>query len=174
MRRLFLVALAVLFTCGIASATEIQGVVEPKNYPTVWTETVYNGSGAAISSGTIVEWDFETSDSTINWYDDMCPWVQTADGASDIWTAGVLIYGRDLADGSVGQIIIRGPAYVLEHSTPGTANQLCGSHTDGTVTTDGAGANTAALGVVIDASPSSSGLGSGYSIVYVDVTLSDD
>jgi len=178
MRKLFLfVVLALLLTFGVANATNIPQMVDPKEYPTVWTEVVYNGSGSTIYSGHIVQWDFETSDSSINYNDDMCMWIATADAASDIWTAGVVPVGNNIANGAVGAIIIRGPAYIMEHTTPPTANEICGTHTDGTVTTDGAGANTSSIGITVDASPTygpNGGSGSGFSIVYVEPTQSDD
>jgi len=182
MRKILLLTLAILLvTVGIAAATNIPTTTDPKNYPTVWIEQVYNGSGASITSGYIVEWDHATSEGAENWYDDMCPYVQTADSASDIWTAGVVPYGNNIADGSTGAIIIRGPAYVLEHSTPPAVNNICGSHTNGTVTTDNAGANTSSLGVVILVDLANSGVGdnpdapaTSWCLVYVDPTQEAD
>lgn len=177
MKKYLFIVLALLLTCGVANvfATGIPTATDPKSYPTVWTEDVYNGSGSTIQSAVIVEWDFETSDSADNWNDDMCPWVKLANGASDIWTAGVTVYGSTIADGTTGRIIIRGPAYVLEHSTPGAADNLVGTHTNGTVTTDSASANTAALGICVDASPSyGPSDGGGYSIIFVEITPEAD
>lgn len=177
MKKLFLLVFALLLMAGVANATNIPQMVDPKNYPTVWTELVYNGSGSTIQSATIVEWDFDASDVDENQYDDMCSWVQTADGASDIWTAGVVPWGKTIANGDVGPIVIKGPTFVIEHSTSPAANNMCGSHTDGSVTTDAASANTAALGIAINISPSVGPMGSacsGYSIVYVDITQEAD
>lgn len=176
MRKILFSLLAVLLLVGVANATEIPGTVEPKNYPTVWTETVYNGSGATIVSAYVVEWDFDVSDSTNNWYDDMCPWVQTASAADSIWTAGVLPYGRDLADGEIGQIIIRGPAYVMAGAS-GTVNQLIGSEADGQTADAAQTTDNCVLGRTIKAKGHAHGPevihGPNYPIVYVDVDCSD-
>ena len=175
MKKLLFVLAILLVVAGNAYADHIPTAVDAKNEPAVWTADVYNGSASAISSGTIAQWDFETSDSAAldgTWYDDMCPWVITADASSDIWTAGVVPYGKDIAAYSPGAIIIRGPAYVLESSTPPVANEICGTSASGTVTTDAASANTTSLGITIDASPTA--LGSGYSLVFVDPTQEAD
>ncbi len=172
MKKIFLFVFALLLIAGVCYADHVPTAVDAKNEPAVWTADVYNGSASDISSGMIVQWDFETSDPEGTWYDDMCPYVITADAVSDIWTAGVVPYGKIIAAYSPGAIIIRGPAWVLEHSTPPAANEICGSHTNGTVTTDAASANTCALGITIDASPS--GLGSGYSLVFVNPTVEAD
>ena len=182
MRKILLLSLVALFVmAGVAFATNIPTTTDPKNYPTVWIEQVYNGSGSDIVSGYIVEWDHATSDGAENWYDDMCPWVQLCDGASDIWTAGVVPYGNNITNGSTGAIIIRGPAYVLEHSTPPAINNICGSHTNGTVTTDAASGNTSSLGVVILVDVGNSGVGdnpdapaTSWCIVFVDPTQEAD
>jgi len=189
MSKLLRFALAILFILGIAGvsfADNIPSVVDPKNHRVVWTANVYNGSGAEIVSGYIVEWDFDTANSTAldgRWYDDMCPYVQLCDGASDIWTAGVVPYGKNIADGDVGSIIIRGPAYVLKHSTPPAVNNMCGSHTDGTVTTDAASANTCALGITIKATAaagtgpdqnSSTSACTAWAVIYVEPTQEAD
>ena len=171
MKKLLFVLAILLVVAGNAYADHVPLAVDAKNEPAVWTADVYNGSATAIASGTIAQWDFETSDSVTSDNDDMCPWVITADAASDIWTAGVVPYGKAIAAYSPGAIIIRGPAYVLEHSTPPVANEICGSHTNGTVTTDAASANTTSLGITIDASPTG---WAGYSIVYVDPTQEAD
>jgi hypothetical protein len=177
MKKLFLVVFALLLMVGVANATNIPQMVDPKNYPTVWTELVYNGSGSTIQSATIVEWDFDTSDVDENQYDDMCSWVKVANGASDIWTAGVVPWGKTIANGDVGAIVIRGPTFVLEYSTSPAANEICATSADGGVTTDAASANTKSLGVAVNISPSVGPMGSacsGYSIVFVDMSYEAD
>jgi len=176
MKKYLLVVLALLLTLGVANATNIPVMFDPKETPIVWTELVYNGSASTIQSAMIVEWTFETSDVTEAEYDDRCNWVKTADGASDIWTAGVTPYGQTISAYTTGAIIIRGPAWIMEHSTPPDANNICGSHTDGTVTTDAASANTTSIGITIDASPTTGPMGTagGYSLVFVDPTQEAD
>ncbi len=178
MRKLFILTLAILFVFGgIALATNIPKNVDPKNFPTVWTEQVYNGSGASITSGHIVEWDHAASEGDEDWYDDMCAWVQTVDSASDIWTAGVAVFGQNIADGDTGAIIIRGPAYVLEDvTTPPTVNQICGSASSGGgVTSDAASGNTTSLGITIAVSPIADGPNTvGMSLIFIDPTQEAD
>ena len=178
MKKFILCLLALLFTIGVAYADGVPMAVDPKNYRTVWTADVYNGSGATIISGHIVEWDFDASDSTVNYYDDMSAWVQTCDSASDVWTAGVAIFGRDIADGETGQIIIRGPAYVRQGAaaTVPVANQLVGSDASGYVITDAGSADTSTLGICIKAADSvtASGTPDGFAIIYVDPTQESD
>ena len=183
MKRLNVFVLAILLVvAGNAYADHIPTAVDAKNEPAVWTADVYNGSASTITSGYVVQWDFETSDSAAldgTWYDDMCPWVITADAVSDIWTAGVVPFGKDIAAYSPGAIIIRGPAYVKNYlTTPPTANQLAGSHTNGTVTADTGSGNTTSLGICIDATPEG---GPGYDatsafmvLIYVDPTSESD
>ena len=168
--------MALLLTMGVANATGIPVGVDPKNNPIVWTEEVYNGSGSTITSAEVVIWDFDTSDVTEGWDDDMCNWVKAPTEADDIWTAGVLPYGRNLADGDVGSIIIRGPAYVMAGAS-GTVNQLIGSEADGQTVDFGAGTDDCVLGRVIKAKGHGHGpeatQGSNYPIVFVDISCND-
>lgn len=171
MRKYIILTLVALFVMvGIASATNIPVTVEPKNRPTVWTETVYNGSGADITSGYIVEWDFDASDSTAldgTWYDDMCSWVQLADSAGDIWTAGVVAYGKNIVNGTPGRVIIRGPAYVVIGSTL-TADDIVEADASGKVVPhDGAATDEGTLGVCIKAT-TTNGPGGGFGVIYVN------
>ena len=176
MRKYLFIVLALLLTIGVANAAGIPVGVDPKNNPIVWTEAVYNGSGSTITSSYIVSWDFDTSNVDEAWDDDMCNWVKTASEADDIWTAGVLPYGRDLANGDVGSIIIRGPAYVRLGASA-TVNQLVGAETDGQTVDYAAGTDDCALGRVIKAAGHGHGpeatQGSNYPIVFVDVSCSD-
>ena len=176
MRKYLFIVLAVLLSIGVANAASIPVGVDPKNNPIVWTEAVYNGSGSTITSSYIVSWDFDTSNVDEAWDDDMCNWVKTASEADDIWTAGVLPYGRDLANGDVGSIIIRGPAYVRLGASA-TVNQLVGAETDGQTVDYAAGTDDCALGRVIKAAGHGHGpeatQGSNYPIVFVDVSCSD-
>ena len=176
MKKYLFIILALLLMIGVANATNIPVGVDPQNNPIVWAEAVYNGSGATITSAYIVSWDFDTSDVSEAWNDDMCNWVKTASEADDIWTAGVLPYGRNLANGDVGSIIIRGPAYVMKGASA-TVNQLVGSESDGQTVDYGAGTDDCALGRVIKASGHAHGpeatQGANYPIVFVDVACSD-
>lgn len=176
MRKILFLTLAVLFiTVGICQATNIPTTVDPKNYPTVWTEQVYNGSGATIVSGYIVEWDHATSDSDAGTaYDEMCPWVQLCDGEADVWTAGVLPYGHSILNGNVGAMIIRGPTYVIEGSTGVTANKIAESDSTGHAQDMSvAGDDEMSIGVCIIDDPTASGPdnnAAAWCIIFVDPT----
>lgn len=166
MKKNLLIVLAILLTCGIANATNIPEAVDPQYAPTVWTETVYNGSGSTIQSATIVQWDFDTCDISENWFDDMCPYVKTADAADDVWTAGVTIYGQTIANGSTGQIIIRGATVVLDNANTVTANTFVSTDASGRVKDEACDAvDETMLGIAIKNTHPV--LGDNHSIIYV-------
>lgn len=171
--KLVIAILLVLGIAGVVTADNIPQVNDPKNYPTVWTANVYNGSGSDIVSSYIVQWDFDTSDSAIStWYDDSCPYVKTADSAGDIWTAGVVPYGNNLSNGTTGVIIIRGPAFVYRGSNSVTVNQIVETSAAGQVSNhDGAATDEGTLGVAIKATittgPNETQGASRYPLIYI-------
>lgn len=174
MRKLLLFSLAILFVMsGVALADSVPLTEDAKNYPIVWTADIYNGSGATIVSGYIVEWDFAVSDSTENENDDMCPWVQVASEA-DVWTMGVVPYGRSIPNGSPGTVIIRGAAYVLEGSNGVTADAIAESDGSGLAQDmDVTGNNEGSIGVCIQDDPNSAGPdgnATSWCIIYVNPT----
>jgi hypothetical protein len=113
---LFVLAVMLMVGIGQSYATGIPVTTDPKNFPTVWIEEVYNGSGSDIATERVVSWDFDTSDSDeSSKYDDMCPWVKVAPATDlDVWTAGVSLTRQGIANGAQGVIIIRGPAVVYD------------------------------------------------------------
>ena len=178
MKVIFAVALVFSFI-GVANAAGIPTVVDTYNYPEVWTQEVYNGSGDEIQSATVVRWDCGESDGA---WDDMGMWVETVGVAADNRTAGVVPYGQVIADKSHGTIIIRGPAVVYNAGNTCTA----ATGTDGIVESDNAGhpvnytisgsdSEEAVLGWSIidgDVSTAYPALTSDqYSIIFVDPTL---
>ena len=178
MKKFIFVILALLLMCGVANATNIPQMTDPKNYPTVWTELVYNGSGSTITSAYVVQWDFASCDSdagTVFDYQGM--WVTKANAADDIWTAGVSTFGQDIPNGTVGRIIIKGPAVVYNaHSAP-TVNTIVSATANGYVGAATGGADNCVLGVVIAASAANADIGGDatvdHSIVWVDPTLGE-
>jgi len=185
MKKILFVILALLLTYGVAQATNIPMVVDPKNYPTVWTELVYNGSGSNIATGLVVMWDFVTSDSDASAvYDDMCPWVKLATGDGPM-TAGVTTIAREvgastniaISNGNVGRIIIHGPA-VVHRTTQGTAVTLetfvSGDSSGGVVDETCDAVDEDIVGTVIAISAAANDveadIGSGSSLIYVDPT----
>lgn len=171
MRYLLAIALAFLLV-GNAFADGIPVGTDPKNFPTVWTQTVYNGSGDDIQSAQVVRWDIAASTGD---YIDMCNWVEECDSIADIRTAGVTIYGQTIENGNVGEIIVKGPAFVYCAANTTTENTgveatATGEAVDETL----AASDEALLGWVIEDSPySTSGytfLADTYAIIYVQPT----
>jgi len=154
---------------GVANAAGIPQSVDPQNYPIVWTEDVYNGSSSAITSGYVVQWDFDTSDVTESTYDDRCNWVKKADAADDVWTAGVMLTDSCAAYTNCS-IAIRGPVRAITDETVPTVNTTCGTAADGKVTDfSGGAADKTNLGIVIKAGASNT-----WSIIFVNPTNFDD
>ena len=131
MRYLFVIALLFSFM-GIANADGVPVATDPYNYPTVWTQDVYNGSTDDITSAICVRWDNAASDGTRA---DMGMWVETVDNIADNRTAGVVPYGAPIANGSGGQIIVKGPAIV--HNNGNVCTAATGA--DGTLESDATG-----------------------------------
>ena len=151
---IFLVAAVSLLISAAAFADSVPQASDPKNFPTVWTQSVYNGSGSDIATAICVEWDFDTSDPSGTFYDDRAMYVQTADSAGDIWTAGVTSWNRAISDGTSGEIIVRGPALVKNGGNTLTANDNVESDADGYATAhDGAAVDEGTLGVAIKDAP---------------------
>ena len=179
MKKLFSISLAILLTftvIGFAYATGIPQATSPKNLPTVWTEEVYNGSGSDIATQRVVEWDFDTSDSDQDEFDDMCPYVQTTDATDDIWTAGVTLSNQGIANGNTGTIIIKGPAVVYDGTGKAatTVNTQVGGVSGGAVADfTGGAADKTLLGIVIKAQATNQGY-TNDALIYVDPTTFDD
>lgn len=173
MKKYLFVILALLLLSGVANAANIPVGVDPQNYPEVWTQEVYNGSGATINSASIVIWDYDTSNPDGTWNDDRCAYIKAPTEADDIWTAGVTPFGTDVANGTTTSIIIRGPAFVKTGAS-GTVNTLVGSTATSGATVDyAAGTDDCAAGRVIKADSTSLAVGAGYTIVDVGVMCSD-
>lgn len=176
MKKYLFLVLAFLLFYGTANATNIPMVTDPKNYPTVWTELVYNGSGSDIATGMCVVWDYDTSDSDAGTiYDDTAAWVKTCDDESSPWTAGVTTIGQGIANGAVGRIIIRGPAVVHNGNTAPTVNTIVSAGATGYVEDENAGADEAVLGVCIKASAAGNdieaNIGTASSLIMIQPTL---
>ena len=185
MKKILFMVLALLLVYGVANATNIPQMVDPKNYPTVWTEVVYNGSGSNIATGVIVLWDFDTSDSDAGTiYDDTGMWVKLDNDEASPWTAGVTTIAREtgassdiaISNGNVGRIIIKGPAVVhMTAAAACTVNALVSSNGAGKVLDESASAGEAVLGVCIKASAAGNDIeadiGAASALIYVNPTL---
>lgn len=170
MKKFIFVILALLLTLGVANATNIPVVTDPKNYPTVWTELVYNGSGSDIVSGYVVDWDFDTSDSDAgSIYDDTAPWVKVNSTADSIWTAGVVPFGQNIINGNVGRIVIKGPTPVKMSSSGQCTVNTVVSASSGKATDEAANAvDEKVLGICIKASAAGNDIGAE---IYADSAL---
>jgi len=177
MRKVLFLALALLFVAGVANATSIPLSVDPKNNPVVWTETVYNGSGSTIVSGYIVAWDFDTADSADNQYDDMCPYVKLNATDEGVWQAGIVPYGKNIANGDTGAIVIKGPAYALIGTTTVVDTLVAGDGSGKASPFDGGANDECALGVCIKAVQVTTAIDNGadsWTLIYVDPMRFDE
>lgn len=103
-----LLALAVLFTLGMASTVFADAITTTVGRDTLArkTRTVFNDSGGALTSGTVVVWDndgagFEFDRSGF-------PYVTTTTTVDFIWVAGVTL-PDSCADQSLCEIVTEGP-----------------------------------------------------------------
>ena len=154
MKKLLFVVLALLLTFGVANAGQIPMVVDPANYPEIWTTEVYNNSGGALGSGTVVVWDFNSVSSPAE-YTDRLNYVTTTSTADDIRVAGVLA-DNSCPSANTCTMVIRGPFYV---TTADSTDAVTASTSVGTSVvpgrccdSGGSTTNTAVLGYSIYAS----------------------
>lgn len=151
---------------GVASADGIPSSTDPRNAATVWIQDVYNGSGDDITSGVAVRWDCDASDN------DMSMWVEQVDGAAHEATAGVVPYGRPLANGKTGGIIVKGPAIMFNNGNTVTAGTLIEADATGYAVQESApGSDEAILGWSIKATATVANANltsANYCIVFVD------
>lgn len=168
-KKFLFIALAILLVTGIAEATNIPMGVDPKNEPIVWTETVYNGSGAEIVSGYVVQWDFDTSNPDGTWFDDMTAYVKLNATADGPWIAGVVPYGQNIANGNTGQIVIKGATIAYDNGQTVTADSFVSATAAGLVYDEACDAvDESIVGVAIKNTHPV--LGNDYSIIYVNPT----
>jgi len=167
MRYLLAIALVFAFVGG-ACADAIPNVTQPKTVQTVWTQSVYNGSGDDIASGTVVRWDINAS------ANDLSMWVETVDAIASIKTAGAVPYGYPLANGTYGEIIVKGPAILYNAGNTctvdtGVESDATGYPVDETL----AAADEALLGWVVVSNAgtlANTNLNSHYSVIFVQPT----
>lgn len=151
MKKYMIFVLALLLVSGVANAASIPMVVDPKNHPEVWTTEVYNNYGSAITSDSVVVWQFASANATSAKYTGN--WVTLSTTQSDPLVAGVVM-DDSIAASDSGTIAIRGPVAVKQELSSGatqlTANDLCGaSSTAGEIEDYTDAADNAHLGLVI-------------------------
>lgn len=129
MKKILLSLIAVLLLTGTVYAAGIPMATDPQNSPEVWTVEVYNNSGSALTSGTVVVWDMG-SDTTDASYAYRTMWITTTTTADDINVAGVVV-DPSIPASTEGTIAIWGPVYTLtaDSTDAVTANQVVGTTT---------------------------------------------
>ena len=149
----------ILAVAGMQSAwawecSQIVSVTTPYQCVT----TVFNDSGSALTSGTVVSWDNDDTEFDRTGY----PQVTTTTTADDDWTAGVIL-DASCADQSLCVIVEHGFALTrIAQATAITAEDtLVGTSTvAGRADDYGTGANSCALGNLIEArNPETGGAG---------------
>lgn len=101
MKKLFLLLLAVLLIAGTAWAISFPGSEDAEEGPYVWTVPVYNNSGASLSVGTLVVWQFTSSTGDDDNY------VTTSTDTDTFLVAGI-VYPNAIAATDSGTIAVHG------------------------------------------------------------------
>lgn len=143
MKKILFSIIAVLLLAGTVYAAGIPVAADPLNYPEVWTVEVYNNSGSALTSGTVVVWDC-ASDSTDTNFAYRTMWVTTTSTTGDCRVAGVVV-DPSIPASTEGTIAIWGPVYALtaDSTDAVTANTAvaCANGVTGQVGDADSGAN---------------------------------
>jgi len=127
MRKLLFALVAVLFLCGVATATTIPSAVNGKDGREIWITSVYNNHGATMDAGDVAVWEIDASTGDDDNY------VQTTTTADTHLVAGV-IWPVDILAGDTGLMVIRGPVPVDTVTCPSgiiAGVALCSSGTGG-------------------------------------------
>ncbi len=171
-KKFLFIALAILLGYGIAFAAGIPTVVDPANGPEIWTQEVFNDSGSALTSGSVVIWDY--TDSDMYDLDLRKMYITTTTTADSIATAGITV-DPSIPDQTEGTICIYGPvkARIVAGTTATAGVALATSSTAGRLGNyAGSGNDDAVLGWSIDADTSSDSSEGGTDIVVVFVNPS--
>ena len=141
--------LAVLLTLGGISSVWAEDCprVVSSDTAQVCTEIVFNDTGSALTSGSVVAWDDDDTDfSTFG-----RPYVTSTTTADDPYTAGVIL-DNSCPDQALCTIVTRGLTNVLiANSTDDTAvdTQVGATTVAGQAGDYGTGANTCMLGTLV-------------------------
>jgi hypothetical protein len=173
MKKFLFLVLALLFGMGVCYAAGIPVTVDPENGYEVWTVEVYNDAGSALTSGTVVVWDYTDTDmSTIQ---NRKMYVTTTTTIDDIAVAGVVV-DPSIPASSVGTIAIYGPVPCRVTGTVTAGLALATSATAGVVGPySNTGADDAALGFSVAATTNTTyGGGTDIGIVFVEPSIQAD
>ena len=149
--RTALLSIALLLTLGgmpLAFADGLNNVVDGTTENPKWTVTVFNDTGSAVTSGSVMIWDNDDTEFDRTGY----PYVTTTTTADSPWTAGVMKTGS-CADQQLCEIQVYGPTLTrMDDSTDASAEDtLVGTSTIAGQAGDyGTGANTCALGMLME------------------------
>ncbi len=171
-KKFLFIALAILLGYGIAFAAGIPTVVDPANGPEIWTQEVFNDSGSALTSGSIVVWDY--TDSDMYDLDLRKAYITTTTTADDIAVAGITV-DPSIADQSTGTICIYGPVKgrIVSGTTATAGVTLATSSTAGRMGNfAGSGNDDAAVGWSVDADTKTDSPEGGTDVVVVFVNPS--
>lgn len=146
-------ALAILLALAGSASAFADGMNQVVSATTVnprWTVTVFNDTGSAITSGSVVTWDDDDTDLSTSGY----PYIVTSTTADDPFTAGVMLTGS-CADQTLCEIQVYGPVDVLanDSSDAVAVDTLVGTTTTAGRIGDFTGGNddTAYLGWALEA-----------------------
>lgn len=147
MRKLLAVCALLLAGSGVAWADSIPQVVSATTQA-VRTRVVFNDSGGALTSGSVVIWDNDDTEFDRSGY----PYVTTTTGSDSIYTAGVTVDGS-CPDQSLCEIVVEGPTRTR---ISGAANGAAEDIFVGTSATAGQAddydeaASSCALGIILE------------------------
>ena len=148
MRNLLAVLALLLAGSGVAWADGQNLVVGNTTVNPQWTVTVFNDSGSALTSGSVVVWDNDDTEFDRSGY----PYVTTSTTADDDWVAGVTL-DPSCANQALCQIVVYGMAITnIADSTDdvGEDTTVAQSGVAGQAGDWGAGANTCYLGLSVE------------------------
>lgn len=138
---------ALLLAFGLAEsvwAMQCPSVVSPTT-TYACTQEVFNDSGSALTSGTVVVWDNDDTEFDRNGY----PYVTTTTSADHDWTAGVILDGS-CADQTMCQIVVSGFAWTKVNGTLSEDTVVATSTTAGQAGDHSPAANTCSLGSLME------------------------
>lgn len=147
MRKLIALIALSLAGMGVAYADSEPSVVSATTQA-VWTRTVFNDSGGALTSGSVVVWDNDDTEFDRSGY----PYVTTTTSSDSIYTAGVTIE-NSCPDQSLCEIVVAGPTRTR---ISGAANGAAEDIFVGTSSTAGEAddydeaASSCALGIILE------------------------
>jgi hypothetical protein len=152
MKKLLLVLVAVLLLTGTVYAAGIPTAVSPKTAPEVWTQEVYNDSASALTSGTVVVWDYagDTTDADFAY---RTMWVEASAASAELITTAGVVIDSSIPAYTEGTIAIYGPVYVR-----------CSDSGDAVAALDEVGTSATAAGTAGHAATASGGAVLGWAL----------